>query len=220
MAKHANINSLMIDIADAIRRKTGDSAAIKADTFPAAIKNIVTGSPNGKKWTRSNITSAAFHSIHYANGMWVACSNEEGLYYYSTDGMTWTQSNITTGYFNDVYNANGIWVAGGRDGYDTSSISYYSTDGMTWDGSINVSSYDFIESIHNANGIWVGAGFDSGLWYSTNGMKWNRSNVTAARFYCIHNANGIWIAGGSDGLYYSIGWAPTDNINQEVNDNG
>ena len=51
--------------------------------------------PNGTKWTQSNITSGTFYGLCYANGIWVAGSNNKGLYY-STDGKTWVQSSITT----------------------------------------------------------------------------------------------------------------------------
>lgn len=41
--KHETLTSLFTDIAGAIRRKTGDSAEIKADDFDTAIQNIPTG---------------------------------------------------------------------------------------------------------------------------------------------------------------------------------
>ena len=37
--------------------------------------------PNGTEWTQSNITSGKFYSIYNANGIWVAGSNKNGLYY-------------------------------------------------------------------------------------------------------------------------------------------
>ena len=42
---HTTLTSLFSDIADAIRAKTGDSAAIIADNFPAAIQAIGTDIP-------------------------------------------------------------------------------------------------------------------------------------------------------------------------------
>ena len=78
-------------------------------TVEAASSGGSGGFYNGTKWTRSNITSDYFHSIHNANGVWVAGGT--GLYY-STDGKTWTRSNITSGSFYSIHNANGVWVAG------------------------------------------------------------------------------------------------------------
>ena len=115
-----------------------DSVVTKGGTVPtdetvanlaAAIDSIPSGSggsgfPNGTEWTQSNITSGAVYTLYNSNGIWVAGSRNNGLYY-STDGKTWTQSNITSGDICSVYNANGIWVAGSSgDGL------YYS---VTWE---------------------------------------------------------------------------------------
>ena len=66
----------------------------------------------GTVWTQSNITSGYFAGgARYANGLWVACNDNKGLYY-SEDGKTWTQSNITSGSFaGGARFANGLWVA-------------------------------------------------------------------------------------------------------------
>ena len=63
-------------------------------------------------WVQSNQTSSKFNSVYYANGIWVAGSNNGAGIWYSADGMTWTQSNVTSGGFYSVYYGNGIWVAG------------------------------------------------------------------------------------------------------------
>ena len=161
-------------------------------------------STDGKTWTQSNITSGSFRSIYNANGIWVAAGGGSGLYY-SADGKTWTQSNITSGNFRSIYNANGIWVAGS---YSSSGL-YYSIDGKTWTQS-NITSGRF-NSIYNANGIWVAAsGYNLGLYYSADGKTWTRSNITSDYFYSVYNANGIWVAAGGSGLYYSVGWEPSE----------
>lgn len=46
------------------------------------------GFPNGTEWTQSNITSGDFYSVYNANGIWVASSIEQGLYY----SVTWESS--------------------------------------------------------------------------------------------------------------------------------
>ena len=77
--------------------------------------------------------------------------------------------------------------------------------GDVWTQS-NISTYDFV-SIHYANGIWVaGAGYYSrrGLYYSTNGKTWARSNITSdTAIYTVYYANGVWVAGSDKDLYYS-----------------
>ena len=57
--------------------------------------------------------------------------------------------------------------------------------------------------ILNANGAWVAASVNTGLWYSTDGKTWEKSNVgDASRF--IDCANGLWAAATLNcGLYYS-----------------
>ena len=37
--------------------------------------------PNGKIWKQSNIISGLFRFVYYANGIWVAGSYRNGLYY-------------------------------------------------------------------------------------------------------------------------------------------
>ena len=147
----------------------------------------------GKSWTQSNIDSGSFYSVYNANGIWVACSGGNGLYY-STDGKVWTQSNITNDAFHTVYNANGIWVAGNNNGL------YYSTDGKAWTQS-NITTGGF-RRVYNANGIWVACDAD-GIYYSMDGKSWTKSNMTYGTYHDAYNANDIWVAGGSGSLYYS-----------------
>lgn len=92
---------------------------------PLTFGGMVESFPNGTEWTQSNISSGTFNTVYSAAGIWVAGSNETGLYH-STDGKSWEQSNISTGKFKAVYNANGLWIAAGENGL------YYS---VTWEQS-------------------------------------------------------------------------------------
>lgn len=77
-------------------------------------------------WTKAIVTGDSsydpeFNFVRYANGIWIAGSNTQGLWY-SSDGKSWTQSSgsgVTNKSFADAYFANGTWVAG-------STIPYYS----------------------------------------------------------------------------------------------
>ena len=143
-------------------------------------------------WTQSNVTSGAFKSVYYGNGLWVAAGN---VLYYSTDGKTWVQSNVTSGAFNSVYYGNGIWVAGSG----SNKGLYYSIDGKNWTQSNITSGY--FKLIYYANGVWVTSG--KGLYYSTDGKTWTQSNVTSGTFNSVYYSNGLWVAGSdSKGLYY------------------
>ena len=96
----------------------------------------------GKAWTQGtgNNTTYNFNTVYYANGIWVAGSTGQGLWW-STDGKAWTQgtgSNTTYDFFT-VYYANGIWVAGSmRKGL------WWSTDGKAWtQGTGDITAYAF-----------------------------------------------------------------------------
>ena len=69
----------------------------------------------GRAWTQEtgSNTTYTFRTVYYANGIWVAGSFGQGLWW-STDGKAWTQgTGSNTRYdFYSVYYANGIWVAG------------------------------------------------------------------------------------------------------------
>ena len=88
-------------------QSTADAAQSTANKALGAVENTLPG----KTWTQSDITSGSFFAIYYADGIWVAGSDINGLYY-STNGKTWTQSDITSGSFSALYYADGIWVAG------------------------------------------------------------------------------------------------------------
>ena len=61
--------------------------------------------------------------------------------------------------------------------------------------------------IRCANGIWVAGGYNTGIYYSTDGMTWTQSNITSGRYMAFENANGIWVAGGYSAVTcHSITW--------------
>ena len=183
--------------------------------------------------TQSNVTSDSFYAIYYANGLWVAGSYNNGLYY-STDGKNWTQSNVTSDSFNAIYYANGLWVTGGpglyysTDGKNwtqsnvtsgmfksvyyanglwvagSNSDLYYSTDGKNWILGLSHDASGWIFSVYYGDGLWV-AGCNNGLYYSTNCKTWTQSNVTSGSINSVYYANGLWVTGstGNNGLYYS-----------------
>ena len=104
-----------------------------------------------------------FIAIHYANGLWVAASAQDGLYY-SSDGKSWTKGNnvYADATFSCIYYANGVWVAfSDVQGYKNSLV--YSIDGKNWTKT-PLTNYS-LTSVYNANGIWVAVG-DDGILYS------------------------------------------------------
>ena len=118
----------------------------------------------GRAWTQGtgSSTSYTFYSVYYANGIWVAGSYLQGLWW-STDGKTWTKGTGSSpdGYFQSVYYANGIWVAG-----SFAAGLWWSTDGKAWtQGTGSSTTYTF-NTVYYANGIWVAGSLNYGLWYS------------------------------------------------------
>ena len=191
-------------------QSTADAAQSTADAARRKAQSTAENISSGKTWTQSNLTSISSYALYYADGIWVAGSLREGLYY-STDGKTWTQSNLTSIYnIIALYYADGIWVAG-----SIYKGLYYSTDGKTWTQS-NLTSIS-INALYYADGIWV-AGSDiftnTGLYYSTDGKTWTQSNLTSIGINALYYADGIWVAGSNgQGLYYSTDgrtWTQSD----------
>ena len=135
---HTTLTSLFSDIADAIRAKTGSSAAIVADNFPSAIAAISTGtvatatkevsgsgntreitftvSGDPQAWSCMLTTAAqAYGSMYYVaaqyDGTTVNAWTKSGTYY--SDVMTSSYSNgtltITIPSSNYSYWHNGTW---------------------------------------------------------------------------------------------------------------
>ena len=172
----------------------------KADTW----LNKVFGWALGYRWiqgTGSN-TNYDFHTVYYANGIWVAGSEIRGLWW-STDGKAWTRGtgSMTTYSFLTVYYANGIWVAGteGRG-------LWWSTDGKAWTQVTGTTVSHGFSSVHYANGIWVATSYSYGLWWSTDGKTWTQGTgvSTSYGFNAVYYGNGIWVAGSEE---HSLWWS-------------
>ena len=140
-------------------QSTADAAQSTADAARRKAQSTAENISSGKTWTQSNLTSISSYALYYADGIWVAGSLREGLYY-STDGKTWTQSDLTSIGVKALYYADGIWVAGSNG-----QGLYYSTDGRTWTQS-DITSTNKILTLYYADGIWVAGSYEQGLYYS------------------------------------------------------
>lgn len=101
----------------------GKTAYVKGQKLTGTMKKRF---PNGTEWTQSNITDKIFDDFYYADGVWIAGTNSDGLYY-STDGKTWTLSNAQpSGTLCSMCYVNGIWQCSTWGGI------YYS---VTWEPS-------------------------------------------------------------------------------------
>ena len=172
------------------------------DGYSPITVNVAGSGGDGLEWTRCMFTNT--RNIHYGNGVWVACTPLEGLYY-STDGMTWTQSNITSGRFYQAYYSNGVWFA-----CSYSDGIYSSTDGKTWSQS-NIDSGKF-NYVYGDGCVFVACG-DTGAPYSALvGLDsdapvgdWEKATSTIdGSFLHVSVANAMWVACRSEGgVYYS-----------------
>ena len=87
--KHASLNALFTDIADAIREKTGDTASIIADDFPDVIRERLRVDP-----PKPYLTFKSPNSFTLAVGD--ATKHWDGTLEYSTDETTWSTWDGTT----------------------------------------------------------------------------------------------------------------------------
>ena len=165
----------------------------------------------GRVWVQSNKADNAFECGYHADGIWVAGSYGNGLWW-SNDGKTWTQSNKTNSGFDTIYYADGIWVAGNN----INAGLWWSNDGKTWTQS-NKTNNDFL-CVYYADGIWVAGSHITGLWWSNDGKTWTQSNKANKDFHPIYYADGIWVAGSdsNEGLWWSNDgktWTQSDKTN-------
>ena len=122
--KHASLDALFADIADAIREKTGDTASIIADDFPDVIRDRLRAKPY------LTFSSPNSFTLRVSN----ASKNWDGTLEYSTDTSSWstwdgttTLSSVTNGSDNAIYlrgigntvitgsNPSSKWVLTGSD---------------------------------------------------------------------------------------------------------
>ena len=87
--KHASLDALFTDIADAIREKTGDTATIVADDFPDAIRERLQAAPPPAYLTFRSPNSFTL-AVNDTTKHWT------GTLEYSTDTTTWSTWDGTT----------------------------------------------------------------------------------------------------------------------------
>ena len=99
-------------------------------------------------------------------------------------------------------------VGGWSDGYHykrtVADPNAKKGDGTKWiKNTVFDGQYDhYYGSIYYAEGLWV-AGDSYGLYYSTDGKTWTKSDIDATVYSPIEYANGLWVAGGNEVIYYS-----------------
>jgi hypothetical protein len=173
--------------------------------------NGVWWSEDGMYWYQSNLTSQDFTVARFANGMWHIGSsfsyhnNSNGLYY-SYDGKTWKKTSITYGDVspdNDNYGL-GLFVA--CDGYYGPGGMFYSEDGINYTKATGISGTRLGYVSFANNMFFVGAyeWQSYGLFYSTDGKIWNKTNITTTGLWrLVYYKNGLYITNDGTGVRYS-----------------
>lgn len=155
-------------------------------------------SEDGIQWHQSNVTSVTGRSIVFADNLWVAATTS-GLYY-STDGKTWSATDKTRQYYAVAY-GNGVWVAGGLINQTNAAKPCYSTDGKSWT-EITISD-STIWDLEYGNGNFIALS-NTGVWQSTDGIKWNQVDGSLGVGNEAVFINNQWmLCVGSTGIWYS-----------------
>jgi hypothetical protein len=165
-------------------------------------------------WTQvSNVSSLTFNFVCFSDGLWMAGSLSNGLWW-SENGTTWTQgTGPTTGSFNCAHCLDGFWIAG-----STGAGLYWSTDGKAWAQGTGPTTYTF-NSIAYYNGLYVAASTSHGMYYSADGKVWTQcTGCTSYTMNSVRAYSGAYIAASSSGG----SWFSIDGVNwgQSVNKSG
>ena len=88
--KHASLDALFTDIADAIREKTGDTASIVADDFPNVIRERLQVAPPPVPYLTFSSPNSFTLKVNDTTKHW------DGTLEYSTDTSAWTTWGGTT----------------------------------------------------------------------------------------------------------------------------
>ena len=150
---------------------------------------------------------------------WVAVGSNPSIAY-SSDGLNWFSANNIL--FTDIaYGVewNGImWVAVGNN--SASNSICYSYDGIIWNPSLNSGAFNIGYCVAWNNIMWIAGGEPGGsnMWYSYDGMNWDKTNSRDISIvYDIAWNGNMWIAvGDGNSIVYSYSglpgtWQPATN---------
>ena len=154
---------------------------------------------------------------------WVSVGNSPSIAY-SSDGLNWFNSNNTL-FFKNAYGVewNGImWVAVGDSSTNGFNSICYSYDGIIWNPSQNPGAFNIGYCVAWNNIMWIAGGYPGGsnMWYSYDGMNWDKNNSQYINIvYDIAWNGNMWVAvGDSNSIVYSydgITWFPATNAFSE-----
>lgn len=180
--------------------------------------NTVYCSSNGIDWTTTTLSNTCSSGPWLMKDYWYISTKyysggQYGSYTYYTykskDGKTWTRVNTNQTEIKIWCYGDELQMYKGTDGI------YYSKFGTDYGFSKSLSNSN-ISCLYYANGKFLAGCSSNGyIYYSTDGINWTSSNVSAS-ILGFKYANGIYIAYGSSGIFYSndgITWSKVDSDN-------
>lgn len=159
----------------------------------------------GKAWVLAH-AHANEGKVTHANGLWLT----DGYFYYSYDGKTWQRHPATLSGVSCVAFGGGRWVLLSPN--NSLKPIQYSDDGLNW-AVANCADASSLTTLCYAGGVWFASSGSAakGLYYSSDGITFQKSGIADGYYIDICYANGLWVMGGSyttSGLFYS-----TDGVN-------
>lgn len=159
----------------------------------------ITTSLDGENWSAPSFFNDVygFESVTFGNGKFLAIGTD-GYISTSTDGLSWSKpaKKIAFSYKSAVY-GNTAWVAVGSEGYINTSTD----DCANWYNYTD-KQYRPTETVYDvifANNYFTVVGIQAFVWYSKDGISWNRQGITTTYNYSICYGNNKYVAVGKDG---------------------
>lgn len=162
---------------------------------------LVKSEDSGATWTRQTISTVAFESATYSNGLWVVAGGNE--IWVSTDFSTWEKTLDIT--IQDTTHFEGVmWDGEKFIAYGVMGCNYISNDGYSWDRhQINWTYPSYFIKMIKAQGYIYAIRFDAGgsIYRSKDGYIWTRvRSVNNTLLVNITYGNGRLLATGQNGL--------------------
>lgn len=201
---HQTLTNLFDDIAYAIRYKTGQTGAIVADNFPAAIHGIDTCPDDALFLKTKNVSLYRSNSnprIDYCNDRFIVSEDKSRYVQYSYDGMLWTSvSNPSSGsgFVGPAYGYDGNYIIT----YAQGSGYWYTEDMMGWSsGTFPFTSYFPRPLVYDGSKyVTVSGGTNNGsnvAAYSYDLANWSTNYLPATlRWAGLAYGNGAFVAVG------------------------
>lgn len=159
----------------------------------------ISTSTDGDNWSEPSFFNDVygFQSVTFGNGKFLVIGSD-GYITTSTDGITWSKpaKKIAFSYESAAY-GNSAWVAVGSEGYINTSTDdcanwynyAYKQDGPT----------ETVYDVVFANNYFTVVGIQAFVWYSKDGITWNRQEISTGKNYSICYGNNKYVAVGAKG---------------------